>query len=227
MHQPIVVLDVETLGLLPLRHRVIEVSAVRVEPGAWDSLDLKTYRFLPTEEDMLDAEPKALEVNGYRVGHPDWKGRPECGSEGAREAWEEIAGLCLGAVLVNQNVQFDANFIWEELRRHEARVPGSEYGTPYSQVSYDLRPWEATWDVQMFSKRLMKDAGLRGWKLGTVYDLCKGPELPPHRAEADVLRALWVLAHGVEKHPALWPDFKVPAETVKQAVLRRAGERVQ
>jgi hypothetical protein len=38
--------------------------------------------------------------------------------------------------------------------------------------------------------------GSEAGALHKVYELLNGPKLPEHRAEADVLRAIWVTAEG-------------------------------
>lgn len=223
----IVVCDTETTGRDPARHRIIEVSLARVDDGNWDDFRIETWRFGISPQVYREGEPRAYEVNGYRPGHPDWLDAPQCDTPAATAAYAKIAERLHKAVLVNQQVNFDARFLWEELCRHGVqRVGGS---TPYA-ADADIKgaPWEGTtWDIQTFCRQMMKSAGLKGWALHAVYDqVCKGPPLPPHRAEADVMRALWVLARGKEQHPAIWPDFQVPTAKVLGAVERWSKERV-
>jgi hypothetical protein len=67
---------VETTGLSPSEHRIIEVAYARVLPGQWGQFDVKVYRFSLTPEAYRQGTPKAYEVNGYYPGHPDWKDAP-------------------------------------------------------------------------------------------------------------------------------------------------------
>lgn len=222
----IVVCDTETTGVDAQRHRVIEVALARVDDGNWDDFKIETFRIDIPRVEYERGEPRAYEVNGYRPGHPDWHGAPLCDTPAAQEVYAKIAARLHKAALVNQNASFDARFLWEELCRHNVqRVGGS---TPYS-TDADIKgaPWEGnTWDVQAFSRALMKAAGRKGWKLHTVYEeVCGGPALPRHRAEADVMRALWVLARGKERHPEIWPDFRLPTEAICEAVTRWSRER--
>lgn len=180
--------DTETTGLNPCRHRIIEVSVARVEGDDWESLALRTWRFHPGEEDLFYAEPKALEVNGYRPDHPDWEGRPFCGSEEAQGAWSEIADRLGGCVLTNQNVLFDERFIWAELQNHGLVLDGS------------AKPWGSQCeDLQVFSRAIAKQHRSKRWRLSKIYELLNGPRIPLHRAEADVLAAIWVYAWGQEQ----------------------------
>lgn len=226
--QTIVVCDVETTGLSPSRHRIVEVALARVEDGNWGGFAVETFRVNLTEREYAAAELQALMVNGYRLGHPDWEGAPLCDTDEARELYGRIAARLHKAPLVNARVNFDADFLSAEFARHAVpRVGGS---TPYAGDG-DKRdsPWEGvTWNVEAFSRELMRQAGRKGWKLHTVYEeVCKGPALPEHRAEADVLRALWVMAEGRRRCPKVWPDFFIDPDPVSEAVERWAKGRLQ
>lgn len=222
----IVICDTETTGLDTQRHRIIEIALARVDDDNWDDFRVETFRIDIPRSEYERGEPRAYEVNGYHPGHPDWEGAPLCDTPEATEVYAKIAARLHKAALVNQNAAFDARFLWEEISRHGVLRVGSD--TPYSSDA-DIKgaPWEGNiWDVQAFSRALMKAAGKKGWKLHTVYEeVCGGPALPRHRAEADVMRALWVLAVGKQRHPEIWPDFRVPSEKVCEAVARWSKER--
>lgn len=59
----LVFVDVETTGLDPERHELLEVAAVRVHPHTLEPLDHASARVRPGR--LADANPRALEVNGY------------------------------------------------------------------------------------------------------------------------------------------------------------------
>ena len=40
------------------------------------------------------------------------------------------------------------------------------------------------------------------------------------------MRALWVLAVGKQRHPEIWPDFRVPSAAICDAVSRWSKGRV-
>lgn len=212
------VVDTETTGLDPKIHRIIEVASARVDDDNWESFLIHTERFTPSLEDYARGEARAYEVNGYRPKHADWEDAPELDTPEAVELWSQVAKRLHLAPMVGYNTRFDAKFIWEELARHRVtRVNGS---TPYDGDDIKGSPWQGySWDVMDFSRAIMKKAGRRGYKLSVTYEeVCKGPPLPPHRAEADVLRTLWVLAEGKAQFPEIWPDFKVNQDAIKQAV---------
>lgn len=211
---PFVVCDVETTGLSPSEHRIIEAAYARVLPGQWDQLDIKVYRFALTPEAYSQGSPRAYEVNGYYPDHPDWKGAPVIDSPEAKAAWQEIERDLTDAVLMNQNVAFDAKFLQAEIDRCHAGISGDP-------------PWhDGLWEVMDFSKAHMKKAGQRGWALHKVYELLNGPKLPEHRAEADVLRAIWVTAEGFLQFPKVWENVTFEAEAAKVAVQRWAEKSV-
>lgn len=209
---PLVICDVETTGLSPSEHRVIEVAYAKVDPQGWDRFAIKTHRFNLTPTAFRQGEARAYQVNGYYPNHPDWRGAPVIDTMPARERWKEIERDLTGVILVNQNVSFDAKFLLAEFDRCNNNIPGDP-------------PWqEHKWEVMAFSKAHMKTAGQRGWALHKVYELLEGPKLPEHRAEADVLRAIWVLAEGMLRYPKIWDGIEFESEAAKTAVSRWAKE---
>lgn len=210
---PIVVCDVETTGLSDTLHRVIEVGYARIDKGDWDSFNIKTVRFELSQLDYARGEPRAYAVNGYHRNHPDWAGAPVLDSPAAWEAWAGIRSDLTGVILLNQNVKFDEKFLLGEMSRHSKRA-------------LDEPPWHNyTWEIGAFTKQHMKAAKLKGWALHKAFDVIGGPPLPRHRAEADVMRAIWVLAEGMLRFPKTWTDFTMDAEAAKRAIIRWAEAR--
>ena len=210
---PLVICDTETTGLSPSEHRIIEVAYAKVTPGGWGDFTIRSHRFDLTPAAYRAGEARAYQVNGYQPGHPDWAGVPVIDTEAAKAQWRAIERDLTDVILVNQNVSFDAKFLLSEFDRHNNGIAGEA-------------PWHThKWEVMTFSKLHMKAAGQKGWALHKTYELLKGPKLPEHRAEADVLRAVWVLAEGMIKFPKVWEGVEFDCEGAKGAVERWAKTR--
>ncbi|ACY13394.1 3'-5' exonuclease [Haliangium ochraceum] len=100
--QPLVFIDCETTGLDPERHEILEIAAIRVHPQTLDEERELVLRVRP--ERLEDADPEALEVNGYR--RRAWADAVSLG-----DAMAELAPMLEGAVLAGHNVAFDRRFL--------------------------------------------------------------------------------------------------------------------
>lgn len=121
-NKPIAVLDLETSGLIPGTHEVLEVGIVKDHHVSEDELGTADdwYQQTTSEYDLNgrkrclnlkikpsrigSAQPKALEVNGYK--EEDWKDAvtPE-------EAAHRINAFLKGCVICGYNVKFDMGFL--------------------------------------------------------------------------------------------------------------------
>lgn len=68
----IAIIDVETSGLEATHHEILEVGMVVFDLDTFSITDLYESKVRP--ERIEDAEPRALEVNGY--DHEEWEGAP-------------------------------------------------------------------------------------------------------------------------------------------------------
>ena len=101
-------IDLETTGLDPARHEIIEAAVIRVDGETLAEIDHTDVRVLP--ERIEDASPVALRINGYT---PDaWK---DAASQA--QALEWITPLLDGAVLGGHNPGFDRAFLEAACRR--------------------------------------------------------------------------------------------------------------
>jgi len=123
--RPLCFIDCETTGLDPKEHEIIEFAMVRSLRDL-DSLRERGVSFdgwLPTSKsDWLhwstkvrpqhieNAQPEALEVNGYQEA--EWTDAPFFEDVAPR-----IAELLWGCLLVGHNVGFDRNFLFHAFRR--------------------------------------------------------------------------------------------------------------
>ena len=98
----IALIDVETTGLNPDHHEIIEIGCV--------VFDSETFEIAHTFESKvkplypLRADPKAVQVNGYNIN--EWKDAPSL-----YEAMSRLAPLTRDATFCAHNVCFDNSFI--------------------------------------------------------------------------------------------------------------------
>lgn len=116
--KPLVFLDLETTGLDPRRHEILEIGAVRVDPVTLAVVGEVEVRVRPQRID--DAEPDALRVNGYAA--KDWTS-----ALALDVALEMIAPLLEGAILAGHNTSFDRGFLVEGWRQTGLTPPAMDY----------------------------------------------------------------------------------------------------
>lgn len=91
------IIDVETTGLDPLRHEIIEVAIVT---------KTESYHVKILPENIERADKKALEINGYNP--KDW-----FGAVTQKDAAIATSRLLNGKIIIGHNPSFDMSFIRE------------------------------------------------------------------------------------------------------------------
>ena len=116
MNRPLCFVDTETTGLDPTVAEVIEIAIIRREPDGKES----RYYTLVLPENIEEASPKALEINGYAENPTRWKDAPPMSKVGP-----QILAFLEGGVLVGHTVAFDGRMLAAHLKRAgvEGRVP--------------------------------------------------------------------------------------------------------
>ncbi|MFB7896126.1 hypothetical protein ACFC1B_07325 [Streptomyces xiamenensis] len=117
MHRTEVVIDTETLGLDEDIHPIWEIAVITRDIEGRDTEHL--WQIRPTDEELLRAQPMALEVNRYRerMQVPPWAIaldmlHPEGPSPIEPAELDHIlTGILTGAVLLGSNPDFDARFL--------------------------------------------------------------------------------------------------------------------
>lgn len=100
--RPLAFVDVETTGLDPRRHEIIEIGVVVADPRTLETCGMLDIRVRPGR--IEDADPAALGINGW-----------------SDEAWKDavpldvalvrVKPLLEGALLAGHNVSFDRRFL--------------------------------------------------------------------------------------------------------------------
>jgi DNA polymerase-3 subunit epsilon len=118
MH-PFIFVDVETTGLDPTRHAIIEIAVIRRDKDGSESI--YHSRIKPTEEELEAASPTALAINGYRRAPEQWDDAP-----GIVDVMGELARFLQGSAYgtwVGHNVAFDVRFVEEAVESSLAIKP--------------------------------------------------------------------------------------------------------
>jgi len=114
-YQPkkIAFVDLETSGLSPNRHEILEIGVIvyDVEKNTLREFEAKIK---PTNIEAAD--PKALELNGYN--EKEWKH-----AISLRDALAQLAEACEGASFLAYNVTFDWSFMEEAYRKTNMADP--------------------------------------------------------------------------------------------------------
>lgn len=101
-------IDVETTGLIPSKHEIIELGCLVVRPlddsprPKWEVVDELELKVKPVH--LETAEPEALRVNGYNDG--DW-----LFALSLEQAMKTLAEKIADTTVIAQNVTFDWSFL--------------------------------------------------------------------------------------------------------------------
>lgn len=165
--------DVETTGLDPTKHEIIEVSARRTSPDGETILGEYTAKIRPTN--LAVAEPKALQINGYT--EEGWA--PEkCVDQPT--VVTQLHRLAQNCVLVGHNVSFDEGFLRALFAKSGLQPPWG-----YHKVDTVALAWPL----------YVTKPDLEGVSLAKLAKYLELPMQPTHRAGADVAacHALYML----------------------------------
>jgi len=110
--------DLETTGLDPSRHDIVEVAVLRVDARTLDVL--AEHHTLVAPERLDDAQPEALAICGFSKAA--WTS-----AVSLREALLAVAPLLEGALVAGHNVGFDWAFLEAGYRRAGLALPRVDY----------------------------------------------------------------------------------------------------
>lgn len=198
--------DVETTGLDPTRHELLEVCVIRTTAGLEE---LSCYSSLVLPERLDQAEPRALEL--VRYSPVEW-------AASAVSPSTAIRGVCLtlyDATLAGHNVGFDRRFLQAAAERAGVAWPRMDY--------HRLDTMALAWP-------LLAQGRVRSLSLQALADALEVPRQgPAHRAEADVRTAIavarellrrWQLANDGEAMVARLTTEVAAARTYAVGLVR-------
>lgn len=161
--QDLLFVDVETTGLDPLKHELIEIAAIRT---TFDGLHIKeSFEAKLRPQHLERAEPKALEVNGYN--EVEWAPERCIAPESVVKT---LASMAANAVLVGHNISFDENFL---VALYTSQGLPSPFG--YHKVDTVALAWP-----------FFVNGTLSGLNLSKLCAYLGVPTIPNHRAASDV-----------------------------------------
>ena len=164
-------LDLETTGLDPERHDILEIGVIRVDAATLEEIARTEVRVRP--ERLEDAWPKALRINGY--SEAGWRH-----AASLREALCWISPYLSGACLAGHHVAFDRAFLDAAWKRVGIIPPPMDH--------HSL-------DTMVLSWPLLAAGVVDSLSLDAVSAYLGLDRSEPHRALADAESSLQVARH--------------------------------
>lgn len=105
----LVFVDIETTGLLPVEHEIIDIAVIRVEQswpteGAPQFMIKDEWTTKVHPEHLISADPASLKISGYIAS--EWTG-----AVSLQEALATFVQKTEGAIMVAHNIAFDSEFL--------------------------------------------------------------------------------------------------------------------
>ena len=198
--RPLAFIDLETTGLDPARHEILEIGVIRVHGDTLEEIDHTDVRVRP--EHLERADPRALALGGY--SEKAWMD-----AASLSEALDWIAPLLEGATLAGHNVWFDRAFLDAAWRRTGVTPPEMDHHVL---------------DTATLAWPLMAVGLVDSVSLAPVCERLGIDGSEPHRALADAERSLALArcllpeAQLVTRIRALEADERAVVETIIERV---------
>lgn len=166
-HDSVVFVDVETTGLNPQEHEIIEIAVVHATYGS------VLFHSKIAPEHIDTASPEALEINGYTT--EEWADAPSF-----EDIEDRLRNLLEGKTLAGHNTAFDKAFILAAFAKRSKIPP---------KVSYKVLDTATL--VYEHLIPITKWAHYSLWCAATFLGM---PEDTKHRASADAKAAAFVFS---------------------------------
>jgi DNA polymerase III alpha subunit (gram-positive type) len=143
----LVIFDLETTGLNPKAHEIIEIGALKVDQAELKVFEGFALKMQPYH--IQTADPKALEVNGYSP--EDW-----------RNAFAQDVGIAefgkwvKDCLMLAQNITFDWGFLVETWERYYfgTPFPGDYHRLDLASMSWFALPNSESISISKIAERL-------------------------------------------------------------------------
>ncbi|MCL5733569.1 MAG: 3'-5' exonuclease [Patescibacteria group bacterium] len=163
LSRSIAITDVETTGLDPHIHEIVEIGLLLINQRTFKVIDMLDIKVRPKH--LETASEYALNLNGYR--DVDW-----LGAMSLREAMAIYGRKTKNAIFCAHNTTFDWSFVSKALKETEV-----ENLMDYHRVDLFTMAWLK-----------LKDSGLKKFHMNEVAKYLGIPEEPmPHRAIRGVM----------------------------------------
>lgn len=172
--RPLGFVDVETTGVDPHVHALVEVAILRVDVDTLAVQDRFESKVRPPDDARVEAE--AARLNGY--SSKAWADAPD-----AEEVLPRVAEVLRGCIVAGHNPAFDWAFLTTAFRRA---------GLPPPDVDYHLV------DTASLAWPLLRKGRIPSLSLRDLCAYFKAPNDGAHRAMADVERAFAIYRHLLE-----------------------------
>ncbi|MGO8994722.1 MAG: exonuclease domain-containing protein [Polyangiaceae bacterium] len=194
--------DVETTGLDPVRHEIIELAAVRVHPQLLFIERELVTRVRPQFPERCSMETAS--INGFDP--QKWDHEPDI-----YDALKRFAPLAEGCILAGHNVGFDKAFLAAGYRRAGLEEPKMDHHTI---------------DTATLAWPLAVAGALESLSLGPVCDLLGIRNEGAHSARRDVARAMEVYRRLMALRMPVPPGAPPPMEGDEDAILATQAARL-
>lgn len=160
--RPLVFVDLETTGLNPLEHEIVEVACLVADGQTFEIQ--KKYIDKVKPEHIETASPEALKIIGYSESR--WKdARP------AREVLEKVGKLAPGGMITGWNVSFDWWFLQLAFKKHGISCPFDYHAIDVMSIAY-AKLWKKVEISQLGLRKIAPHFGIKlGKEHGALEDI--------------------------------------------------------